>query len=273
MKGILSRLFILLSIVALGKLDAHAQHPTWQLWEVIDSIDVPEGEIDTLVLNRHVRLLQRTYPDLEVRYVYNLKFNTERPEYGTGELIFDWPLEPDSSYLRTWFDTQANLRISGTDSSWRFSGRLTTPPGEFAIFQGYFSNRVPAEFVFNGAPIIYTGRSYKPGVYAEYGFFVQEIHPIWHPPIVSSSNEVVALKGTYPNPFHDQLSIPWDQRMGNHFTVLLYGIDGKLAWSEQVTHTGPSIELQLDALPLGQYNLVVAPPLQKPMVAKVLKVK
>ncbi|MFK8056381.1 MAG: hypothetical protein AB8F78_09710, partial [Saprospiraceae bacterium] len=130
-----------------------------------------------------------------------------------------------------------------------------------------------AIFVFNGAPIHYSGRSYKPGIYAEYGFFIQEIHPTWHPPIVSSSTEVLELKGAYPNPFQNHLSIPWDQRMGSIFTVLLYGIDGKLAWSEQVKHTGASIELELNDLPVGQYNLVVAPPLQRPMVAKVLKME
>lgn len=250
-----------------------AQHPTWQFWEVIDSSDVPAGELDTFVLNREIRYLQRSFPDLEVRYIYNLKFNTDRPTYGFGELTFDWPLEPDSSYLRTWFDTRANWIINGEDSTWTVSGRLSTPPGEFAIFSCFFEDRFPAWFVFHGAPIHYSGRSYKPGIYAKYGFFIQEIHPIWHPPIVSNVNEIVTLEGVYPNPFKNQLTIPWDQRMGELFTVLLYGIDGKLVWSEQVRHSGPAVNIELDDVPSGQYNLVVAPPLQRPFVAKVLKLE
>jgi len=249
------------------------QHPTWQFWEVIDSADVPAGEIDTSVLNREIRYLESGLPDFNVRYIYNLKFNTDRPSYGSGQLVFDWPVEPDSSYLRTWFDTRANWFFNGQDTTWDISGRLSTPPGEGAIFYISFVDRYPASFVFQGAPIYYSGRSYKPGIYAEYGFFIQEVHPIWHPPIVTSTNEILELKGVYPNPFQDQLIIPWEEQMGSHFTVLLYGIDGKLAWSEQVTHGGASIELELGELPIGQYNLVVAPPLQRPFVTKVIKVE
>lgn len=272
MKNRLETYIFLASLILLTAGSMHAQHPTWQFWEVIDSSDVPAGEIDTFVLNREIRYHQRNFPDLEIRYIYNLKFNQDRPTYGTGEIIFDWPLEPDSSYLRTWFESRAAWRINNSDSSWQFSGRLTTPPGEFGLFQGYFNNTVPAEFFFQGAPIVYYGRSYKPGIYAEYGFFIQEVHPIWHPPLVSASNEVVELKGIYPNPFQSQLTIPWDQHMGSQFTVLLYGIDGRLVWSKQINHSGAEIQLSLGDVPPGQYNLVVAPPLQRPYVAKVLKV-
>lgn len=257
------------SILLAGSMNA--QHPTWQFWEVIDSVDVPSGEIDTFILNREIRYQKRNFPDLEIRYIYNVKFNLDRPTYGSGQIIFDWPLEPDSSYLRTWFDTRANWRINGEDSSWTLSGRLTTPPGEFALFYFNFNDRFPADFQFQSAPLLYTGRSYKPGIYAEYGFFIQEVHPIWHPPIVTSTNEIVELKGVYPNPFQDQLTIPWDQRMGSQFTVLLYRIDGKLAWSKQISHSGTEIQLSLGDVPAGQYNLVVAPPLQRPFVAKLLK--
>ncbi|MFK8056806.1 MAG: hypothetical protein AB8F78_11855, partial [Saprospiraceae bacterium] len=185
MKNRKASFLLIASLILLTTGSMYAQHPTWQLWEVIDSADVPPGEIDTFVLNREVRYLQQLFPSLEVRYIYNLKFNTtERPTYGGGELIFDWPVEPDSSYLRTWFDTRASWRITGEDTSWTVSGRLSTPPGEFGIFNCSFEDRFPAIFVFNGAPIHYSGRSYKPGIYAEYGFFIQEIHPTWHPPIV-----------------------------------------------------------------------------------------
>jgi len=225
------------------------------------------------VLNRAIQYWFRDFPDAELRYIYNLKFNTDQPLYGNGEILFDWPVNPDSSYLRKWSLSNTSWRINGQDSSWTLSGSVTTPPGEFGVFYFGFSDRVPAEFLFQAAPITYSGRSYKPGIYAEYGFFIQEVHPIWHPPLTTSTNEIITLKSVYPNPFKNHLSFPWDQRMGQLFTVLLYGVDGKLAWSEQVSHTGPAVDIELSDVPSGQYNLVVAPPLQRSFVGKVLKVE
>ena len=61
------------------------------------------------------------------------------------------------------------------------------------------------EWVSNGPPMHYYARSFKPGSRPRYGFFLQEVHPVWHPPLVGADESV----GAYALPFVPVLERPF----------------------------------------------------------------
>ena len=267
------------SLCFIGIRHATAQDFPWQIWEVIDSTEVPAAEFDTFVLQRFVREVLYVYPDYNLRHIYYLRFAEERSTYSGKQTNFDWPVDPDTSFIRPFFDTRANFNVrnnsdGSVDTSWSFSGRLSLAPGQYGTYGGYFSSKVPAEFVFTGAPIYYSGRSFKSGVYARYGFFLQEVHPIYHPPF-SATAEVKSLQQVFPNPFQSTLTIalPVGVRAGAA-SVMLYDVAGRLAWSRQLTASDfgqQQLVLRgLDVAP-GMYRLVLVPAFEAPYVATVMK--
>lgn len=59
-----------------------------------------------------------------------------------------------------------------------------------------------------------------------------------------------------PNPVTDLLQIRWDNNKGNVSTLEIFDNAGRLMISKQVNNTN-SVEIKVDELPVGNYNLVV----------------
>jgi len=247
------------------------------LFDVVDRNQVPDSIFDQNQINSFDDNITLTLPGWETRWVYFIRF---RPfDFLIGPSLvtaMDWPEDPDSTTVMQYGFCRGILRVrSSGDTLYTLNCTDSELRYFFSDMSASFSTRGNTYIDWTVAPIVNYAYSFDAGLQPKYGFFLQGVDSLIHPPIVSDTKEYDSnqLKlELSPNPVSDYLRFSLDEKSTTRFyTVAIYDSSGKLQYSDRIESISINEPLDISFLTSGIYHVYLAPILGEPYTASFVK--
>ncbi|MFK8056062.1 MAG: T9SS type A sorting domain-containing protein [Saprospiraceae bacterium] len=250
-------------------------------WTYVPDDQVPAYAIDTaqipVVLDYHKNF--RAYRDLEVRHLYRIHFHPLLMELDSlGRMTVEIPRNPEESELVVLESGHIRERIAiirpdTFHRGYSVGGFRSQQAPELSLIQVLIGITDGTEFpgtpdsTVRGdillGPKTYLVHPNSPGDADAWAYFIQFVDSIWHPPLVSSVEEIelppdAAQLSVYPNPARRgsvvNVAVPSAWR-NDAVSLRLYDPTGRRV---QLTRHGPAathqVELPVDCA-AGMYTL------------------